>query len=576
MMWKYKAILLLIVILITQVSAQRYAIVVSDATNGLPEWQAVVESLVVKHSGQVFTWQDSVAEVKAALAAFIPDYIAFVGQPATEINEVFVRRIWDLTRELDTDPYGDAVWGVITGYEYQDALRIIENQTFQVETVLGGTNCTWDSWFYQGVSTFEAVYNRIRFKIPDTTLIIDTICPPRCPDDRCTLLVNYINNGINDTILGYSIQGPVDYFVTSGHGNVNQWQLHYPGSGLEGHFRSSAGQVYGDPYAGGNRDINSSNPKIYNAMGNCLIGNPNNINNMPYAWLHTGGAIAMTGYMPTTSYGYMLWGLGCLFQMSQDRYTYCQAFNLNNQELIFDRINNTPGTNPSGLDYDRNACCYYGDPGADIRMYPWRLPYWDQGLDIYPGTTHDTITFWIEANYDSVDPGFTGTSGRRHPFAFLPIRYDSATVIDSNCYKAVITDNFVLMYCWKQGDPKLVIGETRWVTFVAKKATGIEEHPLSIRADAYKFAIVPTITSKNITIKYDIPSAERIKISVYDATGRLVKNLIDSHHSKGEYVYLWNLARDNVGAGVYFIRFVTDSAGKTKEITRTRKLILTR
>lgn len=567
---KYKYIPMLMVLMLTFLLGQNYAIVVSDTTYGLPGWNAVVESLVVRHDGDVFTWQDSVTEVKAELASFQPDYIAFVGQRVTEINQAFVLKIWKLTRELDADPYGDAIWGIITGYDYDDALRIVQNQTLQVKTFLGGTNCTWDTWFYQGISTFEAQYNRIRFKMPDTTFFIDTVCPPRCPDDRCTLLVNYLNNGIDDTIMGYTIQGPVDYFVTSGHGNINVWQLHYPDPGVEGYFRSLTGQVYGDPYASPDRDINSLNPKIYNAMGNCLVGNPNNSSNMPYAWLHTGGAIVMTGYMPTTVYGYMLWGLGSLFQMLQDTYTYAETFFVNNQELIFDRINSTPGTNPTGLDYDRDACCYYGDPGADIRMYPWRESWWSQGLDVSVGTTHDTITFWIQANYDSVDPGFSGVSGRRHPFAFLPYRYDSATVIDSNCYKAVITDNFVLMYCWKQGDQRLTDGETRWVTFVAQRAPGVEEERSSNLSDAYPLTITPSISSGKIRIIYALPTHRRIKIAVFDPTGRVVKELVDCYQTGGTYVYVWDSQIDNVGSGVYFIRFETEQIAKTEKVIVTR------
>ncbi|KPJ70552.1 hypothetical protein AMJ52_09815 [candidate division TA06 bacterium DG_78] len=558
----YKVMFLLILSAVVPASGARYAIVVSNATNSAPGWSAVVESLVVTHGGQVFTWQDTVGEVQSELASYKPDYIAFVGQPSTEINQAFVTRVWFLTRDLDADPYGDAIWGIITGYDYDDAMRIVQNQMLEVKTVLGGTNCTWDSWFYQGISTFEAEYNRIRFKIPDTTLIIDTICPPRCPDDRCTLLVNYINNGISDTILGYSVEGDVDYFVTSGHGNVNVWQLHYPTADLEGYFRSNAGQLYGDPHDGDDRDINSTNPKIYNAMGNCLVGNPNSVNNMPYAWLRTGGAIAMTGYMPVTTYGYMLWGLGGLFQMSQDRYTYAEAFWLNNQELLFDQINETPGTDPYGLNYDKNACCYYGDPAAEIRMYPWREPWWDQGLDIVEGTIFDTISFWIEANYDSVDPGFSGTSGRRHPFAFFPYRYDSTTVIDSNCYEAVITDNFVLMYCWKQGDQKLGQGEMRWVTFIGYKDLGIQEQPVSISPPPYTFTVVPTIAHQNITIHYEIPATENIRISVYDAMGRLVKKIADEYHNQG--VYEWDIHRDTIAAGVYFVKLETDDITETK------------
>ena len=567
---KYKYISLLVPMLLTPLFGENYAIVVSETTYGLPGWHAVVESLVVRHDGSVFTWQDSVTEVKDELASFQPDYIAFIGQRVTEISQAFVLKVWQLTRELDADPYGDAIWGVITGYDYDDALRVVQHQTLQVKTCLGGTNCTWDTWFYQGISTFEAQYNRIRFKMPDTTFVIDTVCPPRCPDDRCTLLVNYLNDGIDDTIMGYTIQGPVDYFVTSGHGNVNLWQLHYPDPGVEGYFRSLTGQVYGDPYASADRDINSSNPKIYNAMGNCLVGNPNSSSNMPYAWLHTGGAIAMTGYMPTTVYGYMLWGLGSLFQMLQDTYTYAETFFVNNQELIFDRINNTPGTTPTGLDYDRNACCYYGDPGAEIRMYPWREPWWTQGLEISVGQTQDTITFWIQANYDSVDPGFSGVSGRRHPFAFLPYRYDSAMVIDSNCYQAVITDNFVLMYCWKQGDQRLANGETRWVTFVAQRAPGVEEETSSNLSDPYTFTITPSISCGNIRITYVLPTDRRIKVSVFDPTGRLVRELVDSYQTRGTYAYVWNSKFDSVGSGVYFIRF------ETEEMTKTGKVIVTR
>jgi zinc protease len=549
--------------------AQRYAIVVSNTTYGLPGWGEVVDSLVARHNGQVFTWQDSVRQVQNALATYMPDYIAFVARSFYELNVQFVHKVWDMTRNLDADPYGDAIWGVVSGRDYTDAMRIVQNQTLQIKTVLGGTNCTWDSWFYQGVSTFEAQYNRIRFKIPDTSLIIDTVCPPRCPDDRCTLLVNYLNDGVNDTILGYGVQGPVDFFMTSGHGNVDVWQLHYPTPDLEGYFRSVAGQVYGDPRIGTDRDINSSNPKVYNAMGNCLVGNPSNPNYMPFAWLQSGGAIAMTGYMPATVYGYMLWGLGGLFQMSQDRYTYAEAFFISNQELLFDRSNNTPGTDPNGLDYDRDACCYYGDPAADIRMFAWRDPWWDQGLDVVPGTEFDTITFWIEANYDSVDPGFSGTSGRRHPFAFLPYRYDSTVVLDSNCYSTVITDNFVLMYCWQQGDQRLASGETRHVRFIGRRMTGVDEQDMTPVSSVSRFSVTPSLSKDVIRIEFDLLISDRIIVMVYDAAGRLVKQLFSGHHTEGNHSLVWNAKSARLPAGVYFVRLQTGG------FSRSEKVILT-
>lgn len=550
--------------------AQRYAIVVSNATYNMAGWSEVVDSLAARHNGQVFTWQDSVRQVQSALASYMPDYIAFVGRSYYEIKVQYVQAVWEMTRDLDSDPYGDAIWGVVSGYDYPDAMRIVQNQTLELRTVLGGTNCTWDSWFYQGISTFEAQYNRIRFKIPDTSLIIDTLCPARCPDDRCTLLVNYINDGINDTILGYSVQGPVDYFITSGHGNVDVWQLHYPTPDQEGYFRSDAGQVYGDPRVGSNCDINSTNPKVYNAMGNCLVGNPNNPNYMPFAWLHSGGAIAMTGYMPSTMYGYMLWGLGGLFQMLQDTYTYAEAFFVNNQELLFDRMNNTPGTDPNGLDYDRDACCYYGDPAADIKMFRWREPWWDQGLDVVPGGEFDTITFWIEANYDSVDPGFSGTSGRRHPFAFLPYRYDSSVVIDSNCLSSIITDNFALMYCWRQGDPKLASGETRYVKFIAHRMVGVEEQQSGCVPRITMISVAPTLARDAIRIEFDLLVDDEISIAVYDAAGRLAKRIARNHYGRGKHQIEWNIRSDRVPSGVYFVRLQTEGDSFSRKVIITK------
>ena len=569
MKFKIVVALLLLLGLYGAASAQRYAIVVSDTTYSMAGWIDVVDSLVARHNGQVFTWQDSVRQVQSALASYMPDYIAFVGRSFYEIKVPYVQTVWDMTRNLDADPYGDAIWGIVSGYDHLDAMRIVQNQTLELKTVLGGTNCTWDSWFYQGISTFEAEYNRIRFKIPDTSLIIDTLCPERCPDDRCTLLVNYINDGMNDTILGHTVQGPVDFFVTSGHGNVDIWQLHYPTSGLEGYFRSLSGQVYGDPYVGADLDINSANPKVYNAMGNCLVGNPNNPNYMPYAWLHSGGAIAMTGYMPATMYGYMLWGLGSLFHMLQDTYTYAEAFFVSNQELLFDRMNNTPGTDPNGLDYDRDACCYYGDPAADIRMFAWRDPWWDQGLDVVPGGEFDTITFWIEANYDSVDPGFSGTSGRRHPFAFLPYRYDSAAVIDSNCLHAEITDNFVLMYCWRQGDPRLASGETRYVKFLARRMTGVVEHNSEGLLYARRVAVMPTLTRNEVHILFSLQVDGDVAIDVYDASGRMVDQVTSRNYARGEHQVTWYIRHSHVPSGVYFIRLRTDAGSISQKIVVT-------
>jgi|UniRef100_A0A7C3UWW6 zinc protease len=490
--------------------AYRYAVVVSEATYTLPEWRMVVDSLVNKHHASLFRWSASPRDVLPQLTAYFPDYIAFVARPVSEVNANFVRTCHQMTRELDSDPYGDAVWGIITGFSPEDALRVIRFDSLRIRTFLGGTNCTWGDWLEKGIATYEAEYNRIRFQFPNRTFL-DTLWPERCPTDRCTLLVNYLNYGLNDSVSGRPrILGPVDIFVTSGHADQHTWQLHYPSSGSEGFFRSSAGQLRGDPYSGSPRNVNSPNPKVYFPVGNCLMGDVSDIDCMVLAWFHSAGAIQMTGYIVTTWYGYMLWGLPAYFHYLQDRNTYAQAFYLNNQALIFDRLNGTPGTNPSGLDYDRDNVAFYGDPACQTKIFSVREPWYQESVAIYPGERVDTFLVKIRANYDSSALGFSGVSGARHPIVFLPVRVESISVETTNAHSVVITDNFVLLYVWYQGERRFIRGEERFVRFTAKRI----QLPLAEeKTQSLSFSPIPTL--------FSLP--RNGSFLLYNAQGRLVE-----------------------------------------------------
>jgi zinc protease len=538
---------LFLLVLITFVFAYRYTIVVSEATYNISEWRRVVDSLQFKHQGQVFTWSSNVREVIPQLSSYLPDYICFVGRPVTEVNQSFVQTVHQLTRELDSDPYGDAVWGIITGYNADDALRVTRFDSLRIRTFLGGTNCTWGDWIRKGIATYEAVYNRIRFTFPNGQ-VLDTVWSERCPTDRCTLLVNYLNNGFNDTVSGFPrISGPVDIFVTSGHANVNEWQMHYPDPGSEGYFRSNAGTVYGDPYSGPDRNIDDPHPKVYFAVGNCLIGQVSDMNCMVLAWFHSGGAIQMTGYIVPTSYGYMLWGLPYYFHCLQNTYNHAQSFYFNNQALIFDRINSTPGTDPSGLDFDRNNVAFYGDPACDVRIDSIKEPYCSFNLETIPGGLRDTFILTVRANYDSACLGFGGVSYGRHPIYLLPFRVDSVEVETTNAYQAVITDNFVLLYVWYQGQRKFVRGEERFIRFTAKRF-GVDVAESHKRL-SFQFSILPNPSRKRTSFTYTLPKPGLLSLNTYDLQGRLIANVSEN---KLPGTYQIELPKD-LKVGVYFV-----------------------
>jgi hypothetical protein len=103
-------------------SDRGYCVVVSKATSELPDWRLVVASLLDKHDDEVLECQVSMREVLPALRQRFPLYVCFVATPAEATRE-FVAEVHRVTRRLDSDPYVDAVWGILTGYDAACGLR---------------------------------------------------------------------------------------------------------------------------------------------------------------------------------------------------------------------------------------------------------------------------------------------------------------------------------------------------------------------------------------------------------------------------------------------------------------------
>ena len=561
-----KSVLFVILMVPVFAGAQsRYAIVVKSSTLSNSDWAEVVDTLVAKYDGRVFTYSSSISETKAQVAEFIPDFIAFVA-PIPEPTPSFVKKVWPYTRELDSDPYGDAVWGIVTGVDAADALRIVSGpRHLDIKTMLGGTVSCNVNYFPQGISTLEGTdYGIYYVKYPDSVKTVKYTDGPR---DRTKWLVDMING--DSLIFGDT----VDIFVTSGHGSSNSWQMHYGSPNYEGFFRSSGnGYLYGDPYSGSNIPIVSSHPKIYFGLGNCNIGQINNAGCMAPAWIHSGGAYLYTGYVITEGRDSYQHGSAKAYFCLQDHYSWPKAFFIGNLAYCFDIRNNTPGI-PGSRDY--NASALYGDPGLDARVpdegiYDTLL--YTPELIVNEGTTRDTITFKITMNKEG-KPGFSGSKwGYRSPIYLFPFRVDSVEVISTDAIKHVIMDNFVLMYIWYKDQPSLSAGTQRYVTFTAIRThIGTEERhePSPVIATLCKSYPNPFL---NITtIKYNlIGNNIQVSLKIYDITGKLVRTLVNETRNLGVHTTQWDGKDDSgnqVTAGVYFCRLTAgDSISNSKLI----------
>ncbi|MEA2095447.1 MAG: hypothetical protein U9P73_01970, partial [Candidatus Cloacimonadota bacterium] len=496
-----------------------YAVVIKQSTYNDPDWQAVADALLDRYGGQLFIWENSLNEVQNDVAQYYPSHLGFICDMSTASSSFVQNSVWPFTRSLDDDAYCDAVWGIITGYVVQDALNLVSGPTgFEVKTCIGGTTSCNVNYYTQGISSSEATYNQYFVKYPDA---LETVEFNDGPTDRTEWLVTMVNEGVD--IFDYD---PVDIFVTSGHGNHDQWQLHYPTSGQEGFFRASNGQAYGDPYSGSSIDINSANPKIFFGLGNCYIGKILGGSSMAPSWIHTGGAYQYTGYViaeggSSCQHG----GTKAYFYKVARSNTWAESYFLSNIALKFDMINNTPGASPNDL----NGSALYGDPGMEINMSNegvFMEPLFTNELIIHEGTERDSITYRITMNREG-NPGFTSKWGERHPAIILPLKAEDIQIVYTDAMAVVVEDNFALMYIWYQGQPSLTEGETREVIFTCNHTgTEIDEQiiPEIIQSRLYKN--FPNPFNPTTTISFSVSQTfSFVTLDIYNIKGQKVKQL---------------------------------------------------
>ena len=447
-----------------------YAVVVNAATYAQADWKEVVSALQDKHGASVIVYPGPVRGARDALAKAFPKYACFVARPE-EAGQRFVVDVHRLMRTLDDDPYTDAIWGILTGYEPADALRIAKHrEPLVIARAMGGTGINLDlfesgAWFSEGAK--GVMHEKKPGGKPEKK---------KCGDDSTLDLVRTF------------VKLKPQVFVTSGHATERDWQIGY--SYKDGQLRCKDGQVYGiDTKRRGYR-FQSPNPKVFMPAGNCLIGHIPDRQCMAVAMMHSAGVYQMFGYTAVTWYGYGGWGVRDLLFGQPGRFSFAEAFYFNHQSLLhrlWTRYPKTAGINfekfdvhrdrgllgrlaakhgllnkartalrskdEMGLLWDRDTVAFYGDPAWDARLARRELA-WDQKLT----RAGDTVTFELVTRKAGKWPG-------RPVMALLPHRVKDVKVTDGADLKPVITDNFILVPMQGQFEA----GQTVKVSFKGKK-----------------------------------------------------------------------------------------------------------
>lgn len=445
-----------------------YAAVISNAAYSDIGWRAVADSLVAKHNitgtARLFKWNSSVNECATELSLFRPDYIGFIARPATECNTAFVVAASRLSRALDEDPYGDAIWGIITGYEASDALRAI-SESLTVKTVLAASGgLPYEppiERFYQAIGMDCNNYTKTDYLFAGNSGKIYTEEKrPNGERDRIKLVAPWLNSEsieINIEEEG-SIRGPVDCIITGGHGNVNLWQCHYPNAESEGFMQSSAGQLYGLPASGSDIPVNAPTPKIYWCASNCLMGNPDDKDNFVYAAFHSGHAVQMFGFMNNASTGdeFMAWGVYDRVTKSAGNHTLAEGFFLSNNNAGFELMNPTGLMNTHQVEIYMDSTVFYGDPAADVTFHKFESSSHALSTNISvsnedPQTASFELTVKMVAHNLEFGEGYCY---QFRPVVRLPLRIDPATVTitRNEGHAPAITDNLVIWEILSTGE----------------------------------------------------------------------------------------------------------------------------
>lgn len=463
--------------------AAEYEILVSKATGAKPEWAAVVSALQKKHGpgSAVIAYDADPSETLGQLRKDKPRFVCVVAEPES-LDRAFVVTMNRLTRKIDDDIYGDCLWGIITGYEAKDALRIAsENKPLVLKRGLHTTGCDHETL--------------------ENNMVISDGAPGRVEkrdggEPRKDVMMPDNDEGTVFEFQKRWDEAQPDFMVTSSH--ATQYNLEMPFSrGLIVSYGNRFHALRKDQLNGFARFLGGAmfkgkeaemiafcetlkapvladrggRPGVWLGAGNCLLGDARRSrNSMVVTALSGGGFNQLVGYVVPSWYGRMGWGTLNVFTGQGDRLSLAEAFFLNNQDILAETQRRFPAAlavefneedvetwmkkpeavrplaeagylaketakDALGLTHDRDVVAFYGDPA-------WRAGFAKPDSPLY------------QVEFSKAENGLTVTVTVTNPgkaewkgdvFSMLPERIASPRCAE-DAGKVTVADDFVLLH----------------------------------------------------------------------------------------------------------------------------------
>lgn len=217
------------------------------------------------------------------------------------------------------------------------------------------------------------------------------------------------------------------------------------------------------------------------------------------------------------------------------------------------------------------AYIYYDLPNNDWLITP----------RIHRTGAHDSLTFWYRV-----------VTASTSYYETLLVRVSPrADVADTTQYTIIGTlEQYNNITWWRAAFNLVPYGESLYIAFHYKNYNdwGIAVDDIRVIGDVSiveeKPNKLPTITALKAPkpnpvlnglaqISFTLAEPNKVNLSIYDASGRLIKTLINTYLDKGVYNYNWNGTDDNnrkVAEGIYFYILKTPTQNFTKKMIYTK------
>lgn len=378
-------------------------IVTSMATASTPAWKGVADALEHKHAEEAKVLRlvaaPEVTDSLPALQEMKPTHVAFVMRP-DEVDFKTTVALKRMMREIDSDPYDDAIWGIVTGPTATDALRIASSrEPATIHTALATTGISDDC-------------------VHDGFYCLSDANPPGCwkIKDASGSVSQHSSTGDLSCVFaeGWNKLDP-DFILTSSHASERNLEMPFSRGNIvpvKGAFATCpdltlidyrTGQAKADAPTGSLTPLKApEKEKIWLAAGNCLIANhPAKGESMIMTALGFGKVNQFVGYISTTWFGEVGWGTLGNFSKGMSLVAAYHEANRKLIEELEETVENAkdfkpvfenaedynrllvearkfpfkakkPITNPQefiGRLWDRDATVFYGDPMVEIRLH---------------------------------------------------------------------------------------------------------------------------------------------------------------------------------------------------------------